>query len=66
MKREDGREEKVGGTGSLTGDSYEAEDVFENAEPWDPIETKIVIASFAAAVVSLVVFGLLINIFLLS
>jgi len=51
--------------GSLTGDSYEAEDVFENAEPWDPIETKIVLGSFAAAIVFLVVFGYLINRFLL-
>ena len=52
--------------GSLSGDSYEAEDVFENAEPWDPIETKIVVGSFAAAVVFLAIFGYLIHRYLLQ
>ena len=51
--------------GALTGGEYEAEDVFENAEPWDPIETKIVLASFGAAVILLIVFGYLINTFVL-
>ncbi len=51
--------------GSLTADSYEAEDVFENAEPWDPIETKMVLYSFATAIVCLAVFGYLINTFIL-
>ncbi len=47
-------------------DGYESHDVFENAEPWDPIETKIVVGSFIAAAVFLVIFGILINIFLLG
>ncbi len=51
--------------GSLTADSYEAEDIFENAEPWDPIETKMVLYSFATAIVCLAVFGYLINTFIL-
>ena len=52
--------------GTLSGTSYEAEDVFEGAEPWDPIETKIVLGSFAAALVCLAVFAYLINKFLLN
>ncbi len=55
-----------GGTGALTGDSYDAEDVFEGAEPWDPIETKIVVGSFIAAAVTLVIFGILIHIYILD
>jgi hypothetical protein len=52
--------------GTLSAESYEAEDVFENAEPWSPIETKIVLGSFAVAIVLLIVFGYLINTFILS
>ena len=51
--------------GSLTADSYEAEDVFDNAEPWDPVETKMVLYSFATAIVCLAVFGYLINVYVL-
>jgi hypothetical protein len=49
----------------LNGTSYEAENVLENAEPWDPIETKIVIGSFLAALICLIIFGYLINVFIL-
>ncbi len=52
--------------GTLSGTSYEAEDVFEGAEPWDPIETKMVVGSFAAALVFLAVFAFLINKYLLN
>ena len=45
----------VAGTGSLTGDALEAEDVLEGAEPWEPIETKLVLWSFAVAVIALVI-----------
>jgi hypothetical protein len=55
-----------GGTGSLSADAYDAEDVFEGAEPWDPIETKVVLGSFAAAVVCLIVFAILIHIYILD
>lgn len=53
-------------SGTLGQDAYEAEDVFENAEPWSPIETKIVLASFGAAILALVVFGYLINAYILN
>jgi hypothetical protein len=52
--------------GALSADALEVEDVFENAEPWDPIETKIVIGSFAAAVFFLALFGYLINKYILG
>jgi hypothetical protein len=54
------------GSGNLTGDGYEAEDVFEGAEPWHPIETKVVVGSFIAAAIALVVFGILIHIYILD
>lgn len=53
------------GTGSLAGGEYEAEDVFAGAEPWTSTETKLVIWSFIAAVISLVIFGILINAYIL-
>ena len=66
----DGEPEAAGGEkpqlGSLTADSYEAEDVFENAEPWDPVETKMVLYSFATAIVCLAVFGYLIHVYVLN
>jgi hypothetical protein len=49
------KEKGVSGTGSLTGQALEAEDVLAGAEPWEPIETKLVLWSLAAAVVALVV-----------
>ncbi len=41
--------------GALTGGQYEAEDVLADAEPWDPIETKLVVWSFVIAVVVLII-----------
>ncbi|MEJ2314285.1 MAG: hypothetical protein P8Y85_05825 [Nitrospirota bacterium] len=49
------KEKGVSGTGSLTGQALEAEDVLAGAEPWEPIETKLVLWSLAAAVVALVI-----------
>ena len=40
-------------------------DVFDNPEPWSKAETKLVLYSFAAAFVSLVIFGFLVNKFIL-
>ncbi len=40
-------------------------DVFDNPEPWAPIETKLVVGSFILAFVLLVIFGFLINKYLL-
>lgn len=42
-----------------------AADVFDNPEPWEPIETKLVLWSFAIALVALVIFGILVNKYLL-
>ncbi|OGL41213.1 MAG: hypothetical protein A2161_00810 [Candidatus Schekmanbacteria bacterium RBG_13_48_7] len=52
--------------GSLSADGYHADDVFENAEPWDPIETKVVIGSLITALIFLIIFGYLINTFILK
>lgn len=46
---------EVSGTGSLTGDALEAEDVLSGAEPWEPIETKMVVWSFVAALIFLII-----------
>ncbi|HDM77941.1 MAG TPA: hypothetical protein ENG51_15980 [Deltaproteobacteria bacterium] len=46
---------EVTGTGSLTWDVLEAEDVLAEAEPWEPIETKLVLWSFAIAAVALII-----------
>ena len=52
--------------GALSGDGYESEDILEGAEPWEPIETKIVLGSFGAAIILLVIFALLINKYILN
>lgn len=54
-------EEKKGtaGTGSLKIDALEAEDVLAGAEPWEPVETKLVIWSLVLALVILIL-GLLV------
>jgi hypothetical protein len=52
--------------GTLSVTSYESEDVFAGAEEWVPVETKLVIWSFIGAIVSLAVFGTLINIYILK
>jgi len=63
---EEKESEGLAGTGSLSAECYDVEDVLENAEPWDPIETKIVLGSFAAAIFFLAIFGYLINIYILD
>ncbi len=40
---------------SVMGTQYEAEDVLADAEPWEPFETKLVLWSFAIAVIVLVI-----------
>ncbi|MGD2079785.1 MAG: hypothetical protein PVJ36_01470 [Nitrospirota bacterium] len=49
------KEKGTSGTGSLTGAALEAEDVLAGAEPWEPIETKLVVWSLVAAVIALVI-----------
>jgi len=46
-------------------EAAEIDEVFEGAEPWEPIETKLVLWSFIVAAVALAVFGTLVNIYLL-
>ncbi len=52
----DANEEKkeVSGTGSLTGAALEADDVLAGAEPWEPIETKLVAWSLVIAAIALI------------
>ncbi len=57
-------DKKVHGTLSI--DAIDDENPFEECEPWSPIETKLVVGSFATAGICLVVFGYLINKFILS
>ena len=53
MQNED--QVKKSGTGSLTGECLEAEDVLAGSEPWDPIETKLVVWSFVIAAIALII-----------
>ena len=52
------RKRDVAGTGSLSVESLEAEEVMEGAEPWESWETKLVFGSLAVAIVVLII-GLL-------
>ncbi len=46
-------------TGTLSGACDDTSSVLEGAEPWEPIETKLILGSFAVALVALII-GLLI------
>lgn len=46
-------------------EAEEMADVFDNPEPWSTAETKLVAYSFAAALIALVIFGILINKYIL-
>lgn len=46
---------ETAGTGTLTGEALEVEDVLAGAEPWEPIETKLVVWSLVVAVIALVI-----------
>ena len=48
-------EAKNSGTGSLTGQDLEADDVLAGSEPWEPIETKLVVWSFVIAAIALII-----------
>jgi hypothetical protein len=48
-------EVKNSGTGSLTGKNVEADDVLAGSEPWEPIETKMVVWSFVIAALALII-----------
>ncbi len=66
MPKNNAEKPKAENQGALTGSGYEAEDVFENAEPWSPIETKMVLGSFGAALVLLIIFAYLIDKYILA
>ena len=50
---------KNNGSGSLTGQDLEADDVLAGSEPWEPVETKLVVWSFVIAAIALII-GLLV------
>lgn len=52
---EEEKKETASGTGSLTGQALEVEDVLAGAEPWEPVETKMVVWSFVIAGIALVI-----------
>ena len=56
-----GKDEKIeiSETGALTSESLEAEDVLADSEPWEPVETKLVVWSLIIAAIALVI-GLLV------
>ncbi len=43
------------GTGSLTGEALEADDVLAGAEEWSSTETWLVVGSFIVAIIALVI-----------
>ncbi len=52
---EEKEEERRAESGSLTGAALEAEDVLAGAEPWEPVETKLVVWSLVIAAIALVI-----------
>ena len=57
--------EQIPEQGLLNITEDEIVDVFDNPEPWSPIETKLVVWSFVSAFIFLIIFGFLINKYLL-
>jgi hypothetical protein len=55
MQEEKQGKKQMSGTGSLTGEALEAEDVLAGSEPWEPVETKMVVWSFVIAAIALVI-----------
>ncbi len=47
--------EKQKNSGGLSCDDMDTGSVLEGAEPWEPIETKLVVGSLICAVVALVI-----------
>lgn len=52
-------------TGGLSGE-LDTEGVLDNPEPWEPWETQLVLYSIGIGIGALVVFGTLVNIFILN
>jgi hypothetical protein len=55
QKEESMAEKQAASTSTLAGGEYEADDVLADAEPWEPIETKLVVWSFIIAGIVLVI-----------
>ncbi|NOZ24926.1 MAG: hypothetical protein GXO94_02390 [Nitrospirae bacterium] len=55
MKEMPEETKKEPASGSLTGAALEAEDVLAGAEPWEPVETKLVVWSLVIAAVALII-----------
>lgn len=55
MQKQDKEFEEAISKGSLSVSALEAEDVLADAEPWEPIETKLVGWSFAIAFIALLI-----------
>ena len=49
------KKEEITSSGSLTGDALEAEDILAGSEPWEPVETKMVVWSFVIAAIALII-----------
>lgn len=47
-------------------DAHKAERTYEAEEPWLPIETKLVVGSVIAGVVTLIVLAIVVHIFILG
>ncbi len=41
--------------GALSGDELDTSSVLEGAEPWEPVETKLVLGSLACALIALII-----------
>ncbi len=41
--------------GTLSGEDMDTSSVLEGAEPWEPVETKLVLGSLACAAVALII-----------
>ena len=55
MAENEKKKEEIAGSGSLTGDALEADDVLAGSEPWEPVETKMVLWSFVIAAIALII-----------
>ncbi len=41
--------------GTLSGEDMDTSSVLEGAEPWEPVETKLVVGSLICAVIALII-----------
>ncbi len=48
-------ETKPNNDGGLSGQDMDTSSILEGAEPWEPIETKLVVGSLICAVIALII-----------